>query len=36
MVARVEDDGLLFDLRTVASAEEEDLVRRVGEVADFA
>ena len=36
VVARVEDDGLLFDLRTVAAAEEEDLVRRIGEVADFA
>jgi len=36
VVARVEDDGLLFDLRTVAPAEEEDLVRRIGEVADYA
>jgi L-seryl-tRNA(Ser) seleniumtransferase len=35
IVARMEDDGLLFDLRTVARAEEEDLVRRIGEVADL-
>ena len=36
VVARVEDDGLLFDLRTVAVAEVEDLLRRIREVAGVA
>jgi L-seryl-tRNA(Ser) seleniumtransferase len=36
VIARVEDDSLLLDLRTVTPGEEEDLVRRVGEVASLA
>jgi L-seryl-tRNA(Ser) seleniumtransferase len=36
VIARVEDDALLLDLRTVTPGEEEDLVRRVREAADLA